>query len=310
MTEFPLSLALYNFLPVGLTGVALWFLFRLVRDQDPGNGAVGAARGRAGPAWGLSKASWKLLASLTGVDIAWLGAALFPLMAPGFALLAAAIWGATRRLRGLSSPVWLRGAALAAVAIAFGFAAVRLWVLEIPRGWFLPLLALASLGNLLLSILLIAAALRLRRWGIALLFGVNLGMVFALQPIAMANPKTLPMHWLEQSMTAVGTACFALGAYLLWQVGSGADRLRAPDKLGGGLGSSTGAGLRIVSTQPGCYSSSQSTVSPTSSESPPMTAVAPSRQPVVEPPVPPQGRRLSPHDRGRYLRRRRPAIRP
>jgi hypothetical protein len=140
-------------------------------------------------------------------------------MAPGFALLAASIWGAIRRLRGRSRPSWLRGVALAAVAIAFGFAALRLWALEIPRGWFLPLLALASLGNLLLSILLIAAALRLRHWIIALLFGVNLGMIFALQPIAMANPKTLPMHWLEQSLTAFGAACFALGAFLLWQVG-------------------------------------------------------------------------------------------
>jgi hypothetical protein len=174
---------------------------------------------------GISKAGWKLLASLSGADIAWLGGALFPLMAPGFAFLAAATWGATRRLRGLHSPFWLPYAALVSVVIAFGFAAVRLWALGIPRGWFLPLLALASLANLFLSVLLIAAALRLRHWGIALLFGVNLGMIFALQPIAMANPKTLPMHWLEQSMTAVGTACFALAAYLLWQLGR--DRIGA-----------------------------------------------------------------------------------
>ncbi len=219
MTEFPLSLALYNFLPVGLTGIALWFLSRLVRDQGPDKSGLALAGAGLVLLGGLAKATWKLLASSTGQDIAWLGAALFPLMAPGFALLSAAIWGATRRLRGLSNPAWLGGAALAAVAVAFVFAAVRFWVLEIPRGWFLPLLVLASLGNLLLSVLLIVAALRLRRWGIALLLGVNLGMVFALQPIAMANPKTLPLHWLEQSLTAVGTACFALGTYLLWRLG-------------------------------------------------------------------------------------------
>ena len=230
MTEFPLSLALYNFLPVGLTGVALWFLLRLVRDQDPDNARLALVGAGLVLFGGLSKASWKLVASLTGTDIAWLGAALFPLMAPGFALLAASIWGATRRLRRRSSPSWLRGTALVAVVTAFGVAAVRLWALEIPRGWFLPLLALASLGNLLLSVLLIAAALRLRRWAIALLFGVNLGMVFALQPIAMANPKTLPMHWLEQSMTAIGTACFALGAYLFWQFGRDRIGSALPDR--------------------------------------------------------------------------------
>ena len=42
-------------------------------------------------------------------------------------------------------------------------------------------------------------------------------MVFALQPIAMANPKTLTLHWLEQSLTAFGTACFALAAWRLWR---------------------------------------------------------------------------------------------
>lgn len=219
MAEFPLSLALYNFLPVALTGLALWFLFRLARELDPGNGALALAGGGLVLLGGLSKASWKLVASVAGVDVVWLGGALFPSMAPGFALLAAALWGATRRLRGRPSPSWLGAAALAAIAIVFAAAAVRLWVLDIPRGWFLPLLALASLANLLLSALLIAAALRLRRWGIAALFAVNLSMIFALQPFAMANPKTLSMHWLEQSLTAFGTACFALGAYLLWRLG-------------------------------------------------------------------------------------------
>jgi hypothetical protein len=40
-------------------------------------------------------------------------------------------------------------------------------------------------------------------------------MVFALPPIAMASPDTLSVHWLEQGLTALGTAAFALGAYWL-----------------------------------------------------------------------------------------------
>ncbi|HPB76915.1 MAG TPA: hypothetical protein PLY96_16905 [Chromatiaceae bacterium] len=35
MTDFTPSLALFNFLPVALTGLALWFLSRHVADQDP-----------------------------------------------------------------------------------------------------------------------------------------------------------------------------------------------------------------------------------------------------------------------------------
>ncbi len=145
-------------------------------------------------------------------------------MAPGFALLALGLWGAVYRQRGNPRLAWLGWAGLAAVVIVFAVAGLRAWVLDIPRGWFLPLLVLASLGNLGSSVLLIRAALGLRRWGTALLFAVNLAMIFALQPIAMASPKTLAMHWLEQSLTAVGTACFALAAYRLWRASGTATR--------------------------------------------------------------------------------------
>jgi hypothetical protein len=31
----------------------------------------------------------------------------------------------------------------------------------------------------------------------------------------MASPASLAMHWLEQGLTALGTAAFAVGAWLL-----------------------------------------------------------------------------------------------
>ena len=215
MPNFPIPLAVFNFLPVALTGVALWFLAHYVRGQAAANDRLALLGAGLILAGGLSKALWKLIAAVTGLDLVWLANALFPLMAPGFALLCAAIWGATRRQRGLRPPAGLWPATLATIAVAFAVAAYRQWVLESPRGWFLPLLVLASLGNLGLSLLLIGASLRLRRWSVAALFAVNLGMIFALQPIAMATPKTLALHWLEQSLTAFGTGCFALAAYLL-----------------------------------------------------------------------------------------------
>lgn len=219
MPDFPLTLALYNSLPVALTGLALWYLARLALDLDRPHGRLAVAGSGMILAGGLAKATWKLVAALTGADLAWLGGALFPLLAPGFALLAAALWGATGRLRGRAASAWPRRAALAAIGVACAVALLRQWLLEIPRGWFLPLLVLASLGNLLLSVRLIVTALRLRRLGIALLFAVNLAMIFALQPIAMANPKTLAMHWIEQTLTVLGVGCFALGAYRLWRLG-------------------------------------------------------------------------------------------
>jgi hypothetical protein len=86
-------------------------------------------------------------------------------------------------------------------------------------------LGLVSIANLVLSLVLIAIALRLGRKGAAMLFGVNLAMVFALPPIAMAGPDSLLLHWVEQICSpAVGTAAFALGAHQV----SAAARARVP----------------------------------------------------------------------------------
>ncbi|EXJ15193.1 hypothetical protein [Imhoffiella purpurea] len=216
MLEFSIALALYDFVPVFLTGAALWYLSRFVGLQLPERRLMALTGGALVFAGGLSKASWKLIAASTGTDLAWLAAALFPLMAPGFALLAVSVWASSRNLRGhVAIGGWRL--AVSSILVAFLVAALRQWLWEIPRGWFLPLLVLASLGNLILSAQLIWASLHLRRWMIALLFGVNLGMIFALQPIAMAVPKTMAMHWIEQTLTAVGTGCFALAVYLLWR---------------------------------------------------------------------------------------------
>ncbi len=221
MPDFTIGLALYDFLPVGLTGVALWFIARLVQAQDApswGLALVGSGLILAG---GLAKASWKLIAAATGTDIGWLSNALFPLMAPGFALLAAAVWAGTRGLH-RRQPLRAWPLALLIVLLAFALSAARQWMLEIPRGWFLPLLTLASVGNLATSLLLIGAGVHLRRMGIVLLFAVNLVMILGLQPIAMVAPRTLAMHWIEQTLTTLGTGCFALAAYLLWRAATSA----------------------------------------------------------------------------------------
>jgi hypothetical protein len=102
--------------------------------------------------------------------------------------------------------------------LVFALAAIRHWMLEIPRGWFAPLLALASLGNLVVSIQLIGLGFYYGQRAIALLVLVNLVMILALQPIAMSAPRTLAMHWIEQAITTLGSACFALAAYRLWRV--------------------------------------------------------------------------------------------
>ncbi|MBN2886721.1 MAG: hypothetical protein JXM75_08455 [Chromatiaceae bacterium] len=215
MQDFTLALALYDFVPVLLTAIGLWWLVRYVADHLPaalGMAALGALLILLG---GLAKALWKLLAATLGLKLPWLSEALFPLMAPGFVLLAVALWSATQPARLSQRGRWLLAlGVLLAAGLAVG---LRQWVLEIPRGWFLPLLTLASLGSLGVNLLLIAAAVRLRRWEVVVLLALNLAMVFALQPMARAGALTLRQQWIEQSLTAFGGLCFALGIWWLWK---------------------------------------------------------------------------------------------
>lgn len=208
-----LPLALFNLIPVACTALGLFFLARLVDGLDPASRDMAWLGGVLVVLAGLAKASWKLILVVTGADLTWLANALFPLMAPGLALVAAALMSAFARSSGRDWSARARALVGLLLLLTATLVLIRTLGLGIPRGWFLPLLGLASLANLTMSLLLIANAWRRGRRGLAALFGVNLAMVFALPPIALVSPTSLALHWLEQGLTALGTAAFALGAH-------------------------------------------------------------------------------------------------
>lgn len=216
MGDFTLSLALYDFVPVALTGIAVWFIARLVQSA----GVRGAELALVGAGMvftaGLLKALWKLNVTVTGQDVLWMANALFPLMAPGFALLAGGMWGAQRSLRGKTVPAWLWAAPLVLIAVTYVIAAYQTWGVGVERGWFTPIMNLASLANIVLTVALFSIAWRQGRRGLALLFLVNLAMVFALIPIAMMDSHSIAIHWFEQTLTVIGAGTFAYAAYRLY----------------------------------------------------------------------------------------------
>ncbi|MEM7797594.1 MAG: hypothetical protein AAF633_00265, partial [Chloroflexota bacterium] len=167
---------------------------------------------------GLTKAYWKLNVVLTGQDITWLANLLFPLMAPGFIILAVGMWGANRQRFGrpVSHGLWLLPLVL--IGLTFAAAGYQVAIAGVERGWFMPVMGLASLGNIGLTTILVAMAVRRQKWLMALLFVVNLGMVFALIPIAQIEPKTIGLHWFEQTLTTAGSAAFALASVWLYRV--------------------------------------------------------------------------------------------
>ena len=217
MHDFTLGLALYDFVPVLFTAVAVLFIARMIQQHEPTRAPLAYTGAGLVIAAGLSKALWKLLVTTTGQDIGLLANALFPLMAPGFTLLAFSFWSAMCRRRGNATRHYITVMSLLAIFLVFLIAFIRSWGLEIERGWFMPIMTLASVTNLALTVMLMVAAWRQGRWPLALLFVVNVAMVFALQQIAQIEPMTIALHWLEQTLTAVGAGAFALASFWLYQ---------------------------------------------------------------------------------------------
>lgn len=110
------------------------------------------------------------------------------------------------------------GVALGLIGVIYGLAAYRTWLAPVERGCFMPMMSLASLGNITLTILLFMTAWGQGKRGLAFLFTVNLAMVFALIPIAQVAHKSITLHWFEETLTTFGAACFAVAAYRLYHL--------------------------------------------------------------------------------------------
>jgi hypothetical protein len=96
---------------------------------------------------------------------------------------------------------------LALIGVGYGIAALRSWGLAVERGWFLPLMTLASLANLTLTALLLRETWRRRALWLAPLFLVNLAMVFALQRIARIEPRPCPCTGWSRASPPWASAC-------------------------------------------------------------------------------------------------------
>lgn len=215
MQDITLGLALYDYLPSVFTGLALFFIYQMTHTAAPSHSWLAGLGGTMIVLGGVLKATWKLVVALGGPEIIWLSEPLFPLMAPGFLFVTIAVYAGMRATSGQPVPFWLTGLGFALVALTLIYADVRVFVQQIERGWFFPLLLLASIANVTLSVMLITGAMRRRRWVAAGLLFLNIAMVFALQPIAAMDDLSITMHWIEQTLTVGGATAFAVGAHLM-----------------------------------------------------------------------------------------------
>lgn len=221
--NFPLSMALQNYMPVLFSALGLWWIAQMVRGEDRARGQMALAGFALITIAGVLKASWKLSMSISHTDVALFRDSLFVLIGPGFTLMAYSVlprpsaarpWSAAegREGRGEGKHVWRMPLFISVVALAIaGTMAVALQ----SRSWVFVLMGLTTIANTAFMILLMRRA-RVQHQPVALaLFGINLVLSFALAGIGALPNKTLESHWIEQIVSTLSNAGFAYAAWAL-----------------------------------------------------------------------------------------------
>ncbi len=211
--EYTLGLALEDFAPVLLSFAGMWLVAGMVGKLHSTAGQAAKIAAVLIGTGGLLKATWKLIIASTGNDLAWMDNSLFVFLAPGFTLMAAALWAGQRGLkgRGVNAGIW--AIPLGIIAI-FGIGA---WFTAQNGGrtWVFVLLGLTTLANTITSLLLIRQA----RWNslswVAGFFALNLLLIYILSGMARIDPQTIPLQWTEQIINTLSQGAFLLASWRL-----------------------------------------------------------------------------------------------
>lgn len=220
--EYPLALALEDYLPVLFSIAGLVLLSRMIWRMDRSLGWLAAVGTFLIGTGGLMKATGKLVMAFGGSDVALLNLALFPLIAPGFTMVAWAFFQVGRTWN--DQPVRPRTWIVPVVIIAV-FSSISLTIWTNGGPWRLIFLLLATLANIVLSILLIRAVWQREMRLVAGLFLTNLLITLAMSQMAQIPMQTIALQWFEQLTQTVGQCCFLLAS---WQFSQQMERRYVP----------------------------------------------------------------------------------
>ncbi|MEU0538942.1 hypothetical protein [Nocardia sp. NPDC005978] len=193
--DYPVSLAVEDFVPVLFTTAGVLLLGRIV---PPARAVAAAVLIGAG---GFAKATAKLIAAAGGPDLPWLRGMLFPLLALGFGVLCLEL----ARLRQGSTPRWLAVTVPALLTLcALGAVAARDPI---------PMLVSTTVFATITGVYLIDRARSQGDTVSAGLFGLQLLGFFILGPLASREDQTVALQWVEQSCNTAAQAAFLIGAW-------------------------------------------------------------------------------------------------
>lgn len=200
-------LALEDAVPVVLSTAGFLVLAHGIGSRVGASmGRVAASAGIVIGLGGVAKVAWKLVAAFGGVDVAWLDDLLFPLLAVGFAGFATALAIARR---GRSDP---RQVTTAFTAVALLVAAALLF--DTPVGIRVAR-AVAIVGSLATSVLLVRIAAHAQRRLAAALLVANVSATLALAGMARIEEQTLALQWVEQGINTASQLAFLVAAVRL-----------------------------------------------------------------------------------------------
>lgn len=217
MQTYSFGVALFDYLPVAVTAVALAFLARAISQRHRALAAVAWSAALLIPFGGVCKASWKLIIATQQQDIVWLANVLFIAMAPGFIAMAFSLRHA--RL------AWQRGTAAGTATYSRNWLALLLiapllaglaaaWWAPETRLWFFSLLAITTVAN---AALIVQALLACKRGGLvwpAACFALNFAATLILSGLSRL-PASEATAWLQEAVNLFAQSALALGAWRL-----------------------------------------------------------------------------------------------
>lgn len=208
-----LLLAIEDFLPVILSGAALFVLARVCGRLDLVAGRYVATSLVLLVVGGLSKPIYKTILAVSDgtIDLVVLDDLLFWFLAPGFILLTAGLRSASRVDR-RATPRIERGWPVAAAGVVL---VAGMLLAAGSDGWFVVLLLTATLANVTTVVVLVRWASAYRDVVTALVFASSLVIVFGLAWAAASLEQTITIQWGEQLLSTASQGLFLWGSFRL-----------------------------------------------------------------------------------------------
>lgn len=210
--EMPsVPLALEAFLPVLFIGLGMFFIVRLVRQLDRNCGHLASLGFLLITLGTFLHTLWKLILATTELNIPVLNHSLFIFSAPGFVLVAWAVWN-TFYGGPSGTPVWV--VPVIVIVVGGGAAAIN----ALSKGgqrWFYILLGLATVAQIATAVLLAWQSWRRRLALASLLFIFYLVVVSVQTSFFQLLSSSITLQWIEQIVNTIILGAFA---YASWQL--------------------------------------------------------------------------------------------